>query len=155
MPLRLAEWRKQKGWTQARLAKETGLSASAVAMYETGRRTPDAGALARLAAALGVSISDLTDAGADAAAKKDGVPAAGPTADAPPATSHASTAAEAPPGAWSPTTAIPLSGEEARIVLFLRLHPEAVPFLVEYVSAPEERRQQLEKTWQLIRNFPI
>jgi transcriptional regulator with XRE-family HTH domain len=191
MPLRLAEWRKQRGWTQARLAKESGLSASAIAMYETGRRTPDTGAMARLAAALGVSIADLGDprpdsdiasearvqdeqrpkstttptapsqavaAAAPSApphamvtaptdAASDAVPTASPASHAPTATTSGSNTT------WSPATAMPLSRDEARIILFLRMHPEAMPFLLEYVSADSSRREQLQRTWRLIQQF--
>ncbi|MCL6631142.1 MAG: helix-turn-helix domain-containing protein [Alicyclobacillus herbarius] len=183
MPLRLAEWRKQKGWTQARLAKETGMSASAIAMYETGRRTPDTGALARLAAALGVSMADLQASPVESKSESDpeyppqgvtsvprdtgATPTEVPEMAAPfetrpagnknPVSSVAASSSPSPAASqrWSPATAIPLSADEARIVLFLRLHPEALSFLTEYVQSPPERREQLQKTWDMIRQFPI
>ena len=38
--LRIALLRVEKGWSQAELAKRIGVSASAVGMYEQGRREP-------------------------------------------------------------------------------------------------------------------
>jgi transcriptional regulator with XRE-family HTH domain len=56
---RIAQFRKQKGWTQSQFAKAVGMSPSTVAMYETNRRTPDDATLQKLAAALEVSIDAL------------------------------------------------------------------------------------------------
>jgi DNA-binding XRE family transcriptional regulator len=78
----LASLRKEKGWSQAKLAKQTGLSPSSIAMYETNRRSPDEETLHRLARALEVDAEVL--AGSSAAphtAKTPSTPAgAGPTA---------------------------------------------------------------------------
>ena len=46
---RLSELRKDKGITQSELAEILGVSRTTVANYETGNRTPEYDALARLA----------------------------------------------------------------------------------------------------------
>lgn len=51
--------RINKGLTQKALADKMGVSASAVGMYEQGRRIPDANALSKIAAALDVSVDAL------------------------------------------------------------------------------------------------
>ena len=65
---RIAALRKQRDWTQAGLADAAGLSASTIAMYETNRRSPDAASLRKLAIALGVHESQITEDDAPAAA---------------------------------------------------------------------------------------
>ncbi len=57
--IRLKELRKQKGFTQAALAEALGITQQAVGKWETGRTTPDALTLARLAEYLGVSADAL------------------------------------------------------------------------------------------------
>ena len=57
--LRIALLRVEKGWRQADLAKRIGVSASAVGMYEQGRREPSLGLLVRLALELGVTTDYL------------------------------------------------------------------------------------------------
>lgn len=56
---RIAQLRRNKGMSQARLAKILGLSTSTIAMYEQGRREPSVSALIALASALGVTIDYL------------------------------------------------------------------------------------------------
>lgn len=56
---RLRELRRIKGMTQLQLAREVGLSASAIGMYEQGRREPDNDTLARLCALFDVSSDFL------------------------------------------------------------------------------------------------
>lgn len=56
---RIAALRRQAGMNQAQLAKILGISASAVGMYEQGRREPSARMLLALARALGVSVDFL------------------------------------------------------------------------------------------------
>mgnify|MGYP000019900443 CR=1 FL=1 len=56
---RLKELRFQKGLSQAQLAKETGLSQSAVAYWETGKRIPNAQAIIILARYFDVSTDYL------------------------------------------------------------------------------------------------
>lgn len=55
----LAELRKEKGWTQAELAQQLGVSDKAVSRWETGRGLPDTALLLPLAAVLGVSVGEL------------------------------------------------------------------------------------------------
>ena len=47
--IRIAILRISKGWSQAELARRIGVSASAVGMYEQGRKEPSLGFLVRLA----------------------------------------------------------------------------------------------------------
>lgn len=51
--------RKQKGLTQKQLADLLDISASTVAMYETGRREPDTQTLNKFAELFGVSVDYL------------------------------------------------------------------------------------------------
>lgn len=57
--IRIAILRISKGWSQAELAPRIGVSASAVGMYEQGRREPSLGLLVRLAQELGVTTDYL------------------------------------------------------------------------------------------------
>ena len=57
--LRIAILRVDKGWSQAELAKRIGVSASAVGMYEQGRREPSLALLVCLAQALDVTTDYL------------------------------------------------------------------------------------------------
>lgn len=57
--MRIAILRISKGWSQAELARRIGVSASAVGMYEQGRREPSLGLLVRLAQELGAAIDYL------------------------------------------------------------------------------------------------
>ena len=57
--IRIAILRISKGWSQAELARRIGISASAVGMYEQGRREPSLGLLVRLAQELGVTTDYL------------------------------------------------------------------------------------------------
>ena len=47
--MQIALLRISKGWSQAELARRIGVSASAVGMYEQGRREPSLGLLVHLA----------------------------------------------------------------------------------------------------------
>lgn len=51
--------RKKSGYTQQEFAKLLGISASAVGMYEQGRREPDQKLLLKMAQTLGVSVDRL------------------------------------------------------------------------------------------------
>jgi transcriptional regulator with XRE-family HTH domain len=51
--------RKAKDWTVAQLAVYAGMSPSAVSQIETGRRSPTAASMAKLARALEVEVRDL------------------------------------------------------------------------------------------------
>lgn len=57
--IRIAILRISKGWSQEELAWRIGVSASAVGMYEQGRREPSLGLLVRLAQELGATTDYL------------------------------------------------------------------------------------------------
>lgn len=57
---RLKKLRKEKGLTQPEFAKEIGCSASAVASYETGRRTPNLETILAMADYFDVRTACLT-----------------------------------------------------------------------------------------------
>ncbi len=59
MGKRIAYLRHKKGLTQAALGKRLGLSASAIGMYEQGRREPAIGTLISLAREFGVTTDYL------------------------------------------------------------------------------------------------
>lgn len=56
---RIALLRIARGWNQAELAKKIGVSASAVGMYEQGRREPSLGLIVCLAREFGVTTDYL------------------------------------------------------------------------------------------------
>ena len=61
---RIAALRRQRGMSQAQLARQLGVSPSAVGMYEQGRREPSGAMLVALSKNFGVStdyILCLTD----------------------------------------------------------------------------------------------
>ncbi len=58
---RVRQLRESKGWTQEILAGRAGLDRSYVAGIEAGLRNPSTRALAKLARALGVTLSGLLD----------------------------------------------------------------------------------------------
>ncbi|MCL6637851.1 MAG: helix-turn-helix domain-containing protein [Alicyclobacillus sp.] len=187
MPIgeRIAAARRKAGWSQAQLAQRAGISASSIAMYETGRRQPDARIVAKLAAALGVPAAELAGAPAAAATTpapaqplvEDSTPAAVPTASLPPhhtpdrtpnpaiplasapavdpPTATAVPAAMPQPAATDERTQLPLTREEARLIIFLRMHPQAREFILSYAAADDARRQQLHKAWRLIHQFQL
>jgi transcriptional regulator with XRE-family HTH domain len=51
--------RQEKGWNQTELAFYAGLAPSVISEIETGKRSPSAGTLQKLANALGVDVPDL------------------------------------------------------------------------------------------------
>jgi transcriptional regulator with XRE-family HTH domain len=55
----LLEARESHGWTQEELGKRTGLKATAISHFESGRRTPCMGNLIKLCQALRVSADDM------------------------------------------------------------------------------------------------
>ena len=56
---RLARIRKQHGYTQSGLAKETGIAQNLISEYETGKKRLHAELIVRLATALHVSADEL------------------------------------------------------------------------------------------------
>ncbi|TSD93269.1 helix-turn-helix transcriptional regulator [Skermania sp. ID1734] len=58
---RLVAARKDKGFTQAELARLAGLTTGAVKSWESGRTTPEVANLARILDALGLHIADVID----------------------------------------------------------------------------------------------
>lgn len=56
---RIAALRRSAGWNQAELAQRLQVSASAVGMYEQGRREPSADMLVMIARVFGVSVDYL------------------------------------------------------------------------------------------------
>jgi transcriptional regulator with XRE-family HTH domain len=51
--------REAKGWSQAKLAVETGMAVSGVSQIENDKRNPNAATLTKLARALEVEVADL------------------------------------------------------------------------------------------------
>lgn len=58
---KIKEYRAQNSLTQAQLAAKLGVSASAVGMYEQGRRLPDGNLLAHMAVLLNCTTDELLD----------------------------------------------------------------------------------------------
>jgi transcriptional regulator with XRE-family HTH domain len=56
---RLSELRKQKGLSQAALARKAGLTSQAVNQLERGKRWPREATLRKLSTALDVALTDL------------------------------------------------------------------------------------------------
>jgi transcriptional regulator with XRE-family HTH domain len=54
--LRIAMWRKWKGWTQHQLADAVEFTNAAVYQWETGRTTPSLESLQKIVDALGISM---------------------------------------------------------------------------------------------------
>ncbi|GLG00386.1 hypothetical protein Alches_04250 [Alicyclobacillus hesperidum subsp. aegles] len=153
---RLAQLRKQRGLTQAKLAERANISTSAIAMYETNRRQPDDATLAELAAALEAPIAMLRpDAPIDqptVAPLGQAVPN-GPVTNTSPLKVHSQSSQKDAAADGLGVTQLALTREEARLILFVRMHPDAMPFLQTLVTADAEKRKQLEKTWRLIQAF--
>ena len=64
--------RRAKGWSQTRLARESGVSQTYISDLEAGRSNPTVPVLKRLAAALGVRVSDLIEESEDRAEARTG-----------------------------------------------------------------------------------
>lgn len=56
---RIQMLRSRKGWTQERLAKESGINRNSLACYETDRNRPSTKALRKLAFSLEIKPADL------------------------------------------------------------------------------------------------
>ena len=61
----LKSLRTERGMTQQRLADELGVTKGAVAMWETGKRTPESGMLVVIAQLFGVSVDLLLGASSE------------------------------------------------------------------------------------------
>jgi len=61
MAAKLKALRKQRGWTQERLAMESGVGRSHLARLETGRQDPTLSTLEKLAKALSVKVGRLVE----------------------------------------------------------------------------------------------
>ena len=59
LPARIKRFRDDLGWTQAQLAKESGLSQETISRYEGGHMEPRLDALRALAKAFGINIWGL------------------------------------------------------------------------------------------------
>lgn len=152
---RISKLRKLKGWTQAQLAQQAQLSASSIAMYETGRRSPDHAVLMKLASALQVKEIELLDDGAAAGSKQDESGSMQPSQSdeqLKPAATPQKAASEVTESGINLTT-FSLTSQEARMILFLRMNPDCSPFLESYIKAERSKREQLEATWRLIQEF--
>jgi transcriptional regulator with XRE-family HTH domain len=55
----LRRLRKEKGWSQTRLAQESGVDRATINQAEGGRRSPTIATLEELATALGVEVADF------------------------------------------------------------------------------------------------
>lgn len=158
---RIAEIRKQQGFTQASLARLAGVSTSSIAMYETNRRQPDATTLQSLTEALGVTL-EVDDLGRLA---NFVTPASESTGEKTPPSKDSSESLTQTPNADSFTksaapsekesgwTNLTLSRDEARFILFMRMHPDSKLFLQSYMNADEQKRKQIEKAMRLIEAF--
>lgn len=161
----IASLRKERKLTQAALARQAGISASAIAMYETDRRTPDRAAIKKLASALHVRMSVLLaafEANTNEAAAAEMAATAHPSAEPAQGPAEPVKAAVEPAQSTAVTeresgntnlTQLALSREEARIILFLRMNPQSMPFFQSYIAAGGRRREQLERAWRLIHEF--
>ena len=58
---RIKEYRKLKGWSQKKLATESGVAEITIRQYENGTRTPRTDKLPNIATALNVNVTDLMD----------------------------------------------------------------------------------------------
>ncbi|WP_094094674.1 helix-turn-helix domain-containing protein [Paenibacillus physcomitrellae] len=58
---RIRAFRKLKGYTQAQLAAETGISLAVLGAVERGNRRPEDQILTKIAEALGISVAELKD----------------------------------------------------------------------------------------------
>lgn len=58
-PMRLRDLRRERRWTQRDLARELGVTPSAVANWEVGLRVPSLQMAKRIAALFGVRVEDI------------------------------------------------------------------------------------------------
>lgn len=65
MNVKVKKLREAKGWTQTRLARESGVSQTYISELEAGKSAPTIPIVYKLARALGVKPSDLLDDAAE------------------------------------------------------------------------------------------
>lgn len=168
----IAQIRKQKGLTQAILAQMAGVSTSAIAMYETNRRQPDTMTVHALASALKVR-TDFLGISEELASSAPDTPST-PTVSNMPSPPERTTRPERTPHSTpthSPSviepqdenepadkvnsgrTNLSLARDEARFILFMRMHPDSKAFLQSYMNADDQKRKQVEKAMRLIQAF--
>lgn len=158
---KLAQLRKQQGYTQARLAERAGISTSAIAMYETNRRQPDEDTIRVLADALGVPTDALREDETSASESTEMAPAKssrGVKGEPTEQTEHEEEPVRdhhrlATSEEGANLTNLSLTRDEARVILFMRMHPDVVPFLQNFMGSDSGKRKQLEKAWRLIQAF--
>lgn len=61
--MNLKALRVKKGWSQSRLARESGVSQTYISELEAGKSAPTVPVVQKLARALGVPVQDLIDTG--------------------------------------------------------------------------------------------
>lgn len=59
--MNLKALRVKKGWSQSRLARESGVSQTYISELEAGKSAPTVPVVQKLARALGTSVQDLID----------------------------------------------------------------------------------------------
>ena len=64
---KIKQAREKKGWTQAKLGKELGVTQQMIGIYEKNQRKPKAETIQKIADALEISVSDLVEEEKDAA----------------------------------------------------------------------------------------
>lgn len=55
----ISECRKEKGYTQVKLAEKLGITNRAVSKWETGKSLPDASVMIELCELLGINVNEL------------------------------------------------------------------------------------------------
>lgn len=153
----MAEIRKQQGLTQAALAQMAGVSTSSIAMYETNRRQPDTATIHALAKALKVrnNLFGIRTIPASEQHSPIQEETPGTTSRRMATTRVAAAEGEKPHSqrADSGWTNLALSRDEARFILFMRMHPDSKEFLSAYMNADDQKRKQIEKAMRLIQAF--
>jgi len=71
--LRIVELRAKKGWSQSRLAKESGIGQGTLSRIETGTQEPRAQTLVKIADALDVEYRALLESGEGPLGKRSGL----------------------------------------------------------------------------------
>jgi len=153
----LARLRRERGWSQSSLARRAGVSSSAIAMYETERRTPDDSMVQQLATALEVPVTQLGDSQQplQSPCPADKAPTGQPTdRDLSPTLDPGHKVRDVATAYPEPgLVTLAVSQFEARVLLAMRMNGQVRDFLHTYVTATAEQRQRMERTWELIESF--